>query len=106
MTSAEVHCSIEVTDLITFKNKDKALAVKEILNKFLKDNSSIIEGSVKEHYKLFYGNEEGLVYLLKSYLNSEDAGWLVREIGLNCYTYANGIAMNGFEVVEVKYVDS
>lgn len=106
MLNAEVYCASDINDLMVFKNRDKAIAVKEILNKFLEDNSSIIEGTGKGHYKLFYGNEDGLTYLLKPYLGFENAGWLVREIGLNCYTYDRGIAMNGFEVVEVKYVDS
>ena len=106
MTSAEVHSSLEVSDLMLFQDNAKAIAIKDILNNFLVSNSSIIEESVKNHYKLFYENEKDLVFLLSSYLNEDTAGWLVREIGLNCYTYDMGISMNGFEVVEVKYVEN
>lgn len=105
MTSAEVHSITEVNDLIVFQDEYKAIAVKNILNKFLELNSSIIKGNAKEHNRLFYDNEESLTTLLSSYLDKEDASWLVREIGLNCYNDYMGISMNGFYVTKLKNVE-
>ncbi len=100
-----------IFDLLSSTEKEKIYGIQKILNDFLTTYQSVIEESPNQHYKIFYDNEKELVLLLSPYLKEEDAGWLIREIGLNCYTFYNdwnqvfGILTHGFEVYEVKFVD-
>lgn len=105
MESADVHCDSEINDLILFFDKNTAINVKSVLNQFLESNSDIVNSSREEHHKIFYDNISFLVSLLSPYLDKEDASWLIREIGLNCYYNYMGIKMNAFSITEVKSIN-